>query len=70
MYLDYCSEMLSLVGKTAALYAENNDDQVVLQTVEGIEELTMNLSQKIWQKIASINLDENCVGPVPTPPAP
>ena len=28
-YLDYCSEMLSLVGKTAALYAERTTDSAV-----------------------------------------
>ena len=32
-YLDYCSEMLSLVGKTAALCAEESRDSVVLETV-------------------------------------
>lgn len=51
-YLDYCSELLSLIGKTAALLAENNDDATVLDGVQGIEELTTNLSRKIWQKIA------------------
>lgn len=51
-YLDYCSEMLSLVGKAGALFAEKNNDDVVLATVEGIEELTTGMSRKIWQKIA------------------
>ena len=32
-YLDYCSEMLSLVGKTAALCAEESRDSVILETV-------------------------------------
>ena len=51
-YLDYCSELLSLVSKTAALFAENTTDQTVLSTVEGLEALTTGMSRKIWQKIA------------------
>ncbi len=51
-YLDYCSEMLSLTGKVAALYAQDLDDPVVVQTVNDIEMLATNLSRKIWQKIA------------------
>ncbi|MEO9324108.1 hypothetical protein ABFT23_11490 [Nocardioides sp. C4-1] len=51
-YLGYCSEMLSLVGKTAALVAEESRDDVVLDAVAGIETLTTSLSRKIWQKIS------------------
>lgn len=51
-YLDYCSELLSLVGKAAALFADKNNDDTVLATVEGIEELTTGMSRKIWQKIS------------------
>jgi hypothetical protein len=51
-YLDYCSEMLSLLGKLAALYVQRFDDQVALAAVDGIEDLTNGLSRKIWQKIA------------------
>lgn len=50
-YLDYCSEMLSLTSKIAALYAERFDDAVVLQAVDEVEALTTGLSRKIWQKI-------------------
>lgn len=50
-YLDYCSEMLSLTSKLAALYAERLDDAVVLQAVDEVEALTNGLSRKIWQKI-------------------
>jgi hypothetical protein len=50
-YLDYCSEMLALVGKIAALYAPRIDDPVALAAVDGIESLTTNLSRKVWQKI-------------------
>jgi hypothetical protein len=51
-YLDYCSEMLSLTAKTAALCAEHSTDGVVLETVSYIETLTTDLSNKIWQKIS------------------
>lgn len=50
-YLDYCSEMLSLAGKLAALYTQNFDDSVVLDSVNEIESLTTGLSRKIWQKL-------------------
>ena len=50
-YLDYCTEMLSLVGKVAALYAQEFEDEVVLTTVNDVETLTTGLSRKIWQKI-------------------
>lgn len=51
-YLDYSSEMLSLTGKVAALYAQDLDDPVVIEAVNDIEMLATNLSRKIWQKIA------------------
>jgi len=51
-YLDYCSEMLSLVGKIAALCAEESQDSVILDTVSTIETLTTGMSRKIWQKIS------------------
>ncbi|MBM7516077.1 hypothetical protein [Nocardioides nitrophenolicus] len=54
-YLDYCSELLSLVGKTAALCAEASRDPVVLDTVSTVETLTVSLERKIWQKIAVLN---------------
>ena len=51
-YLNYCSEMLSLTAKTAALCAEHSTDAVVLETISDIETLTTELSNKIWQKIS------------------
>ena len=50
-YLDYCSELLSLTGKVAALYAQSLADHDVLEAVNDIENLATNLSRKIWQKI-------------------
>lgn len=54
-YLDYCSELLSLTSKLAALYAERFDDAVVLQAVDEVEALTTGLSSKIWQKIMMLD---------------
>ena len=54
-YLDYCSEMLSLIGKLAALYVQKFDDPVALGAVNEVEELTTGLSRKIWQKIMILN---------------
>jgi hypothetical protein len=52
-YLDYCTELLSLTGKLAALFVQRFDDAVVLQAVNEIEDLTNGLSRKVWQKITS-----------------
>ena len=58
-YLDYCAEMLALTGKLAALYAGHTGDNVVIDAVNEIENLTANLGRKIWQKIMIISqLDE------------
>ncbi|MEL6920170.1 MAG: hypothetical protein AAFO77_03980 [Pseudomonadota bacterium] len=54
-YLDYCSELLSITGKIAALYAQSLDDDVVVGAVNDIESLGTNLSRKIWQKIMLID---------------
>ena len=51
-YLDYCTEMLSLVGKTAALFAEDTTDGEIIDGVEGLETLTSDMARKVWQKIA------------------
>ncbi len=53
-YLDYCSEMLSLTGKIAALYVQRFDDAVALESVSEVETLCNDLSRKIWQKIMVI----------------
>jgi hypothetical protein len=56
-YLSYCSEMLSLATKAAAVYAEKVHDTEVVEAVGDIERLTTNLSQKIWQKITLVETD-------------
>lgn len=57
-YLDYCSEMLALIGKLAALYAEGTRDGIVIEAVNDIENLTNGLGRKIWQKITIIGVLE------------
>lgn len=50
-YLDYCSEMLAIIGKLAALYVQYLDDRSVQSSVDEIESLANGLSNKIWQKM-------------------
>ena len=54
-YLDYCSEMLSITNKVAALYVQYLDDAVVLSAVNNIQSLATGLSAKIWQKIVILD---------------
>lgn len=58
-YLDYCSEMLAVTGKLAALYAQAVNDDGVAEAVNDIENLGSNLSRKIWQKIMLIEGQAN-----------
>jgi hypothetical protein len=50
-YLDYCSEMLALIGKVGFLYIQRFPDPVATDAVNDLETLTTGLAQKIWQKI-------------------
>ena len=54
-YLDYCSEMLSLTGKIAAVYVQEFDDGVAMASASELETLTTGLSRKIWQKISILH---------------
>lgn len=54
-YLDYCSELLSLISKIAALHVQDFNEPVVLGAVNEIEALTTGLSSKIWQKISLLS---------------
>ncbi|MDQ6436205.1 hypothetical protein RB623_19270 [Mesorhizobium sp. LHD-90] len=56
-YLDYCSEMLSITGKLAALFAQSVNDEVVVAAVNDVENLGSNLSRKIWQKITMLDAE-------------
>jgi hypothetical protein len=54
-YLDYCTELLSLSSKLAALHVQYVNDPVVLDAVNDIEVLASNLQNKIWQKIVILD---------------
>ncbi len=58
-YLDYCSEMLSLVSKVGFLYGQNYNDPNATKSVRDLEEMTNGLSRKIWQKIMIIQNERN-----------
>ena len=63
-YLDYCSEMLALTAKLAALYAARSRDAEVMDAVNDVEVLTSDLGRKIWQKITILSqLKETEEGP-------
>ena len=71
-YLDYCSELLSVVSKLAALYAQGMSDGEVLSAVNDVEELSSSLSSKIWQKIMildvlAVGLGDGRLSAVPDP---
>ena len=55
-YLDYCSELLAVTSKLAALHIQAFSDPVVADSVNGIQALTLGLSGKIWQKIMILDL--------------
>lgn len=68
-YLDYCSEMLSITAKVAALYAQSTKDAIVVDATSDISQITTNLSAKIWQKITLVQAREGRNAPA-APPAP
>ena len=55
-YLEYCSELLALVSKLAALHAQDLQDPVVLEAVNDLESLTADLARNIWQKITILDV--------------
>ena len=61
-YLDYSCELLALVAKVAALYAEGLADPVVLDAVDDLEDLTAGLISKIWQKLVMMDRWMPCDG--------
>ena len=56
-YLDYCSEMLSLTSKIAALFVQSSNDPLVLAAVDEVSGLTNGLSSKIWQKLTILDAE-------------
>jgi hypothetical protein len=63
-YLDYCTEMLALIAKLAAIYAGEIQDAAIISGVNEVEDLTSDLGRKIWQKIIIVsNLEERTALP-------
>lgn len=58
-YLGYCSIMLSLGAKLAALYAQKLPDAVVIDASSDLQNVAGGLSLKIWQKIAILETYED-----------
>jgi hypothetical protein len=54
-YLDYCSELLSIIGKVSDLYAQGFSDAVVLDAVDQIEALSNGFSRKVWNKVSILD---------------
>lgn len=50
-YLDYCSELLSLISKVGAIYVQEFPDPIAQEAADQLATLTNNLSRTIWQKI-------------------
>jgi len=58
-YLDYCTEMLAIIGKLAAIYGERSRDAQVVSAVNDVEALTTGLGRKVWQKIMLVHEHEH-----------
>jgi hypothetical protein len=54
-YLDYSSELLAIISKVAALYVQELGDPVTMGAASAVEELAVNLSRTIWQKIVILD---------------
>ncbi|MBK8168735.1 MAG: hypothetical protein IPK60_00140 [Sandaracinaceae bacterium] len=54
-YLDYCSEMLAIIGKIAALYIQHFDDADTVSAASDVETLSSDLYRNVWQKILVID---------------
>jgi hypothetical protein len=62
-YLDYCSELLALIGKTAALYSQKLPDAQIVTAASEVETLCATMSHKVWQKIMILHADKPQSGP-------
>ena len=58
-YLEYCNEMLSVIGKIAALYVQRLEDGIVIASSNEVESLATGLSRKIWQKIMILHSEDD-----------
>lgn len=58
-YLGFCSIMLSLGAKLAALYAQKLPDEIVIDAASDLQNVAGGLSLKIWQKISILESYED-----------
>lgn len=63
-YLDYCTDLLSINSKLAALHVQYFQDNEVLNNVSEVEMLSHELSRKVWQKIMILDISLKGHGPV------
>ena len=68
-YLDYCSEILALISKIAALYVQDLPDPGAIASVDEVENLSSGLSRKIWQKLTIIQAEHAALSPRPDRPS-
>jgi hypothetical protein len=61
-YLDYCSEMLSLTSKVAALFVQGSNDPQILAAVDEVSGLTNGHSSKLWQKLTILDAEYLAAG--------
>jgi hypothetical protein len=54
-YLDYCTELLAIISKVAALYVQELSDPVTVDAASAVEDLSVSLSRTIWQKIVILD---------------
>jgi hypothetical protein len=50
-YLNYCTELLSIISKIAALYVQDFPDAPTVAAADAVENLCSGVSQRIWEKI-------------------
>jgi len=54
-YLDYSTELLAIISKVAALYVQEFADPITISAASAVEDLAVNLSRTIWQKIVILD---------------
>jgi len=64
-YLSFSTDLLSVIGKLAAYFAQGQSDRVVLDTVNEIETVSTALSRKIWQKLSLVRPPHPTLQPPP-----
>jgi hypothetical protein len=53
-YLSFSTDLLAVIGKLAACFAQSQTDRIVLDTINEIETVSTALSRKIWQKMSLV----------------